>query len=176
MARLDSVGEQGVTLVATRLEQRMNTRPFTAVLSAALAVAAVLPSNANAAWTPLPLWNDTLTFAVSSARVCKTMVNSPYGPLWRVNFQVFRISDRVKSISAYTIRHPAQTLVNIQSNDQWLYGVVAGTGNNVYASIYFDDRFQFDVSYTRPIWSTQFGTLINGSTVASLKPAEIANC
>ena len=153
----------------------MKMRPFTATLSAALAVATMLPSDANAGWTPLPLLNDTLTFTVSSARACKTMVSSAYGPLWRINYQVFRIGDRVKSITVYSLRHPAQTLVNVQTNDQW-WGAIAGTGGNVYASVFFDDRFNFKVDYTRPVWSNQFGMWINGSGIAQLKPAEIANC
>jgi hypothetical protein len=155
----------------------MGTRPLVTTFSAAvLAVAVLLPSDADAAWTALPLWNNTLKQTVSSARVCKTMVNSPYGALWRVNYQVFRIEDRVKRITTYAIRYPAKTFLNIESNEQWLYGVVSGTGGNVYASVFFDDRFDFQVDYTRPIWDSQFGSWIGGSGIASLKPSEIANC
>lgn len=122
-------------------------RPCPRILAtlATLAGLALSAPIARAAWTALPI-PAAIAGQVDTARVCKTAVNSAYGLLWRANFQVFRKSTRASSIWVSVVRQSNGTLMHQQRNDQWLYGVVAGTGGQVYASPFQPDQFQFGVS------------------------------
>lgn len=141
------------------------------IASAVLLAAMLAPNAAHAGWTQLPLWNAELQQNVSSARACKTRVDSIYGPLWRINFQVFRKNGNAHSITAMSIRSGVGTVNNQQTNDKWLHGVVAGTGNNVYASLLHDDVFWFAVNWSQPINGFQTVFFTRGS-----RPGAIATC
>jgi hypothetical protein len=101
---------------------------------------------AQAGWTDLGVPPE-LQESVSSARACKTYVESPlYGGLWKLNYQVFRKNTNAEYISVRVYRYEGQTLVARSINSDWLYGVVSGI-DNVYASVYWNDRVLFGVGY-----------------------------
>lgn len=128
------------------------------IRAAAVAALATSPLLARAAWTHIPV-PAGLGAYISSARVCKTSINSIYGTLWRANFQVFRSDARLSFITIWTTRGGTQSL-NRQAQDQWLYGVVAGTGSQAYASPFHDDTWNFQVNFSQPVWSSHHQTSI----------------
>lgn len=146
----------------------------TVAKAAAAGALALVPGLAAAAWTEVSFHPDLSPY-IAQIRVCKTGVNSMYGLLWRANYQVFRRDARVTSIAIAVKRFPSRTTVSRQDNDQWLYGVVAGTGGNVYASALHDDRFHLNVFYRNGIYSPTAGWA-TADSIAMLKPSEIANC
>jgi hypothetical protein len=101
---------------------------------------------AQAGWTNLGIPPE-LQESVSSARACKTYVDSPlYGGLWKLNYQVFRKNTNAEYISVRVYRNEGQTLVASSTNDNWLYGVVSRI-DSVYASVYWNDRVKLGVGY-----------------------------
>lgn len=135
-----------------------------AIPFAVLCLALTVPSVAKAGWTNIPVAPPLAPYA--SARACKTGENGPYGPVWKINYQVFRNSTAVTAIQATTYRfnYNPPSYVNSGYNNQWLYGTVAGTGGAVGSQL-FDDRYYFTVF-------SSFGT----STTGPILPSQIANC
>lgn len=141
----------------------------------ALATLAVSPLVAHAGWTQIPVPAGLQAY-IASARVCKTAINSIYGTLWRANFQVFRSDARASRITIWTTRGGTET-INRQFQDQWLYGVVAGTGNLAYASPFHEDTWNFQVNFSQPVWDRHHLMSIVGATF-DLRPrvATVAYC
>lgn len=130
------------------------------VLCAAISV----PSVASAGWTNIPVAPPLSSFA--SARACKTGANGPYGPVWNINYQVFRNNAVITAIEARTYRYNTNppAFVNRGFNNNWLNGTIAGTGGAVGSQL-FDDRYFFYVH--------------SGSTFSifgPVFPGQIANC
>jgi hypothetical protein len=131
-----------------------------ALLCAALSV----PSVASAGWTSIPVAPALAPYA--SARACKTSEGGAFGPVWRINYQVFRNNTLVTAMQATTYRYNSNppAFVNSGYNNNWLFGTVAGTGGAVGSQL-FDDRYFFTV----------FSTL-GTSTAGPILPSQIANC
>lgn len=135
-----------------------------AIPFAVLCLALTAPSVAKAGWTNIPIAPPLAPYA--SARACKTADTGPYGPVWRINYQVFRNNTGITAIQATTYRFNTSppSYVNSGYNNQWLYGTVAGTGGAVGSQL-FDDRFYFTVFST-----------VGTSTTGPILPSQIANC
>lgn len=135
-----------------------------AIPFAVFCLALTAPSVAKAGWTNIPVAPPLAPYA--SARACKTADTGPFGPVWRINYQVFRNSTAVTAIQATTYRfsNNPPSYVNSGYNNQWLYGTVAGTGGAVGSQL-FDDRYYFTVFST-------LGTSVTGP----IQPSQIANC
>lgn len=145
-----------------------------AVLASTMA-ACLSPQAARAAWTALPI-PPGIDAYVAEARACKRSLSSIYGPLWSVNYQVFRRDPRANAITVYSLRLPAVSVNSSQRNYNWLYGSVAGTGNQVYASPFYDDRFNFHIEFSSQVYFAAANKWISGIGIAYLKPSQIANC
>jgi hypothetical protein len=105
----------------------------------------------------------------TSARVCKTAVDSPYGPLWRYRFEMYKRDPHQRAAMHGQVLRDSQTWLNRETNTQWWYGV--GGSLYVYGSRLHDDQVQFTAS--------DEGILTNFNIVgarAVYRPAQIATC
>jgi hypothetical protein len=110
--------------------------------------------------------------------VFKRTIGSIYGPLYTVNYQVFRKRAETKTIAAFSYRvtNGQVQYLHTQANSQWLYGVVSGTGDVVYTSPFYNDNYGFEVRFSPAIWDSELGVVLGGATLQVLRPSQIADC
>jgi len=83
-------------------------------------------------------------------RACKTYVNSPYGPLWQINFQVYRTNTSIIGVGINNNRtNQAAT------NYGWFYGIIDGV--TAYTPVYSNDTVSF-LAITTPGYGWQAGS------------------
>lgn len=124
-------------------------------------------------WTVLT-YGGSHNVSVSRALACKTAVSGGYGNLYKINFQVTRYSEPVHyllptkiGINVYSNKY---TDVSQQTQDQWLYGAVAGT--TAYVSRDLNQKITLWIGAgSAKVYPTPY---INESS--PFNPAELANC
>jgi hypothetical protein len=155
----------------------MKTPSTGASTALAVLVLGIFSPQAAAGWTAVPVRSGLQPY-VDSARVCKRTIGSPYGPLYTVNYQVFRKRTELKTIGAFSYRltNGQVQYLHTQTNSQWLYGVVSGTGDIVYTSPFHNDNYGFEVRFSPAVWDSELGIVIGGATLAQFHPSQIADC
>lgn len=148
--------------------QRLLLRAGLALLLAC-GIALVAPSGAQAAVTNVTLQGEFLRSDYSSARVCKTAVNSPYGPLWRYRFEMYKKDPHQRAAMHAQVLRDNRFWLDRVTNTQWWYGV--GGSLYVYGSRLHDDQVQFTASND--------GILSNHNRIGArsvYSPSQIATC